>query len=147
MAFASLSAVMPAQRQPVARPLARWRGSFAGLLLAMLALFAQIAAANPLPSAVSGDGPAARVLGITLPICGETQVPAGPSGGQHQHHLLPCAACVCCHAPAVMPANAPPLLLPAAVVYVARVVLPPASAPPPRLAARPPPRAPPLPAA
>jgi hypothetical protein len=116
-------------------------------LLAVVALFAQIAAANPLPRSGAGDAPAARVLGIEVPICGESQAPTGQPPGQRHHHALPCAACLCCHAPAVMAAQAVCLPLPAVVVYAATVVLPPATAPPPRLAARPPPRAPPLPAA
>jgi len=113
----------------------------------MVALFAQIAAANPLPPSTSGAGRSVSVLGVPLPICGESTDPAGQPPGHGHHHLLPCAACPCCHAPAVMPANAPGLPPPMAVVYTARVLLPPATAPPQRLAARPPPRAPPLPAA
>jgi hypothetical protein len=113
----------------------------------MIALFAQIAAANPLPPSGAGGGPAASVLGITVPICGESHDPAGEPSGERHHHVLPCAGCVCCHAQAVITADAPSLPRPVAVVYASRVVLPPATAPPQRLAARPPPRAPPIPAA
>jgi hypothetical protein len=113
----------------------------------MVALFAQIAAANPLPRSGAGGIPAASVLGIEVPICGESQGPTGQLPGHGHHHALPCGACLCCHAPAVIAAQAVCLPLPAAVVYAPTVVLPPATAPPQRLAARPPPRAPPLPAA
>ncbi len=133
---------MPRRPPPTGLAVRVRRGSLVGLALAMLALFAQIAAAMPLPPAAPGQ--TATVLGMAVPVCGLSHhSDPNPPGGDRQDHLLRCASCLCCHAPAMLPAAAPRAPLPAAVVYAAAIVLPPATAPPRRLAARPPPRAPP----
>ncbi len=132
---------MPRRPTPTGLAVRVRRGSLVGLALAMLALFAQIAAAMPLPPAAPGQ--TATVLGMAVPVCGLSHHSDPSTPGDRHDHLLRCASCLCCHAPAMLPAAAPRTPLPAAVVYVAAIVLPPATAPPRRLAARPPPRAPP----